>query len=185
MNKLYGLIVISLITVFPPGPTSSGASLRNDRYVLDVATDGTVAIRVEGMPPQRLAPEFTVLWSETDPRCRRNASHPNHPVAPRVAVRWLDSNGALDALNSWVGSPEFRAATGLVGSVSGEGRGRVWEFRDAKGKVSVRVAGERAAGHDPAVDGQPAHGDAAHSDHDRGGPGALGIRRAAGVRDCR
>jgi len=118
--------------------------IRNDRYTLTLRADHTLDIRVANMPPQRFAPEFNVLWSEDDPLCTRNASHPNYPVAPRVAVRWRNPDEPLDALNAWLGLPEMKAATGLSGSVRAEGKGRVWEFRDAQGKVTVRVTGERA-----------------------------------------
>jgi hypothetical protein len=118
--------------------------LRNDRYEIALAADYTLGISVANMPTQRLMPEFTVLWSETDPLCTRDASHPNHPVAPRVAVRWRNPDEPLDALNAWPASPEWRTATGLTGSVRAEGNGRVWEFRDAQGKVTVRITGDRA-----------------------------------------
>ena len=91
-------------------------SLRNDRYTLEIATDGGVTINVAGMPPQRLRPEFTVLWTEADPLCVRNPSHPNYPVAPRNAVRWHHPAESLEALNAWVGSPEFRNVTGMAGA---------------------------------------------------------------------
>lgn len=115
-------------------------ALRNDRYTLAVTADGTVLVRVAGMPEQRRTPEFTVLWSATDPHCTRNPSHPNHPVAPRVAVRWQHPGEPLAALNAWVGTPEFKSVTGLSGSVPAEGKQRVWEFRAAPGTVKVRGA---------------------------------------------
>ena len=119
-------------------------SFHNDRYTLEVAAEGSVTIRVEKMPPQILVPEFTVLWSDTDPLCVRNASHPNYPVAPRNAVRWRNPAEPLDALNAWVGSPEFKSVTGMSGAVKMDGKKRAWEFLDAGGKVKVRVTGERA-----------------------------------------
>ncbi|MBM3860780.1 MAG: hypothetical protein FJ395_14165 [Verrucomicrobia bacterium] len=39
-----------------------------------------------------LAPEFTVIWSETDPHLKRNPSHPDYVTAPRVALRWGGKN---------------------------------------------------------------------------------------------
>ena len=122
----------------------SESVFRNDRYALSAADDGTVTVNVAGMPPQKITPEFTVLWSEIDPLCTRNASHPNYPVAPRNAVRWSNPTEPLDALNAWVGSPEFKAETGMAGSVKTTGQKREWEFRDAQGKVKVRVTGDRA-----------------------------------------
>jgi hypothetical protein len=68
------------------GSLVARADLRNDRYTLEVTADGAVKLQVAGIPAQTLMPEFTVLWSETDPMCQRDASHPNYPVAPRTAV---------------------------------------------------------------------------------------------------
>jgi hypothetical protein len=119
-------------------------TLQNDRYTLDVAADGVVSVRVEGMPAQTLRPEFTVLWSDSDPQCQRNASHPNYPVAPRTAVRWRNREEPLAELNAWVGSAEFASITGMTGLVKADGGKRVWEYRDAEGKVKVRVTGDRA-----------------------------------------
>lgn len=118
--------------------------MRNERYTLEVAEDGAINVCVAGMPAQTLAPEFTVLWSDTDPLCKRDASHPNYAVAPRNAVRWRVPSEPLDQLNAWIGGSEFKAATGLSGEVKPEVAGRVWEFRDAAGKVKVRIAGPRA-----------------------------------------
>src|ERR1700722_13310081 len=84
----------------------AGTNLRNDRYTIEVSPDEALIVTVAGMPPQRLTGDFTVLWSETDPQCVRNASHPNSLVAPRNAVRCLNPTEPLEALNAWVGSPE-------------------------------------------------------------------------------
>src|SRR5438105_3436359 len=86
------------------GCAFAAGTLRNDRYTLDVADDGAVTVRAGKMTPQVLTPEFTVLWSDTDPLCTRDASHPNYPVAPRVAVRWRNPGEPIGALNAWVGS---------------------------------------------------------------------------------
>ena len=64
------------------------ANLRNSQYTLELAADDVVVAKVSGMPPQRIRGEFTVLWSETDPSAKRDASHPGYAIAPRVAVRW-------------------------------------------------------------------------------------------------
>jgi hypothetical protein len=118
--------------------------LRNDRYHLQVDDDGAVSMAVTGMPAQKLVPEFAVLWSETDPHCTRDASHPNYAVAPRTAVRWRNPSEPLDALNAWIASAEFKSATGLSGAVVPAGRGRAWEFHDGSGAVKLRVTGDRA-----------------------------------------
>ncbi len=119
------------------------AAVSDDRYHLSVDADHSVRVEVAGMPAQRLAAEFTVLWSETDPLCQRNASHPNYVVAPRTAVRWRQSNETIEELNAWLASPAMKSATGMNGSVAAEPKGRTWEFRDPQGKVKVRVTGER------------------------------------------
>jgi hypothetical protein len=118
--------------------------LHNERYTIAPAADNALTLTVPGMAPQRLTGEFTVLWSDTDPHCVRNASHPNYPVAPRNAVRWSNPAESLESLNAWIGSPEFKAVTGMSGEVKGEGKTRAWEFRDAQGKVKVRVTGAPA-----------------------------------------
>jgi hypothetical protein len=133
-----------LLTWMLATPALAQTALRNDRHVLEVAADGAVTVRVEKMPPQVFLPEFTVLWSDTDPLCIRNASHPNYPVAPRNAVRWRNPADPLETLNAWVGSPGFKSVTGMSGTVKDDGKKRAWEFRDAGGKVKVRVSGERA-----------------------------------------
>ena len=138
------MLALIMLTVAPPAGAVGAESLRNDRYRLALADDGAVTIAVTGMPPQRLRPEFTVLWTEADPQCVRNPSHPNYPVAPRNAVRWRDPTESLESLNAWVGSPEFRAAAGVTGSVMADGKNRVWEFRDGQGQVKVRVTGRQA-----------------------------------------
>jgi len=120
------------------------AELRNHRYHLRAGENGVVAIEVAGLPAQTLNAEFTVIWSESDPDCKRDPSHPNYVVAPRTAVRWRNPDEPLETLNAWVGSPEFKSATGLTGSVQPAGNGRVWEFRDAANEVKVRIAGARA-----------------------------------------
>ena len=135
----------NLFLAFAVLDASAAESLHNDRYTLAVVKDGGVTVQVAGMPPQRLAPEFTVLWGESDPHCIRQATHPNYPVAPRGAVRWRNNNETVETINAWLDSSEFKSATGMSGSVRADGRaGRVWEFRDAKGKPTVRIAGERA-----------------------------------------
>ncbi len=119
--------------------------LKNDRYILEVAPDGAVTVEVASFPSQQLHPEFTVLWSAANPGLIRYPSHPNYVVAPRPALRWHDENEPAKDINAWLASPGFKAATGLVGEVKGkEGGGRDWEFRDAEGKVVVRVTGPRA-----------------------------------------
>ena len=48
-------------------------SLRNERYAIEVSADEALTVAVAGMPPQHLTGDFTVLWSESDPHCVRNA----------------------------------------------------------------------------------------------------------------
>ena len=137
MIRLLACLLFTGITAHAQGV------LRNDRYALDLTVDGLVRLQTQGLEPVTLTPEFTVLWSDTDPHCVRNPSHPNYPVAPRNAVRWLNPE-PLGALNAWIGSPEFQSVTGMSGEVKADGKKRAWEFRDAQGKVKVRVTGNAA-----------------------------------------
>jgi hypothetical protein len=132
-------VVILLLALFAAGPAFT-QELRNDAYRLALNDDGSVAVRVEGAAEVVVRPEFTVLFSATDPGCLRVPVHPNYAVAPRVAVRWRKSNETLEGLNAWVGSDAFEAVTGVRGSVTQDGKDRAWEFRDDKGNVKVRVA---------------------------------------------
>ncbi len=122
------------------------AVLRNDRYSLDVAADGTVTMRVTNMPPQAIVPEFTVISSARDPKVFRNFNHPNYPIAPRPAVRWLGVNEPTDTLNAWLASPAMKAAVAWSAKVIGEGEQRMWEYRDKFGKVTLRVGGRSRDG---------------------------------------
>ena len=80
------LLQVSPVLALTAVSVCAAESPRNDRYTLEIAADGDVTINVAGMPPQRHRPEFTVLWTEADPLCVRNPSHPNYPVAPRNAI---------------------------------------------------------------------------------------------------
>lgn len=103
------------------------AELTNASYRLALAADHAVSIRVAGMPEQRLAPDFVVLHSEQDPGYSRNPSQPNHPVAPRVAVRWAHNHETPESANAWL------QASGVEGQVTADAQGRwTWSYRDAK-----------------------------------------------------
>lgn len=112
----------------------------------DLAPDGTVVLRVAGMATQRIVPEFTVLTCDHDPKIHRNASHPNYPIAPRTAVRWLSASEPADELNDWLASPAMKQAVGYSARVAGRPGARTWEYRDASGKEAVRVTGRMADG---------------------------------------
>ncbi len=137
------LLFTVLAVAWTDGATAQ-SEFRNDRYRVGVSNDGVMTMEVAGMAPQLFVPEFTVLWTDADPQCARNASHPNYPVAPRTAVRWRNPDEPIEELNAWVGSPQFKTVTGMKGTVLGSGKGRVWEFRDAQDKVKVRITGDRA-----------------------------------------
>ena len=148
MNQLlHSLTTFALCAaVFCGVGSASAASLSNDRYTLDVGDDGTVTLRTEGMSPQTIAPEFTVLRSERDPRIHRNFNHPNYPIAPRPSLRWLAVNEPADVLNAWLATPAMKAAVAWNAVVTGEGEQRVWEYRDKSGKVALRVGGRSRDG---------------------------------------
>ena len=118
--------------------------LRNDRYTLQLDESGIVSVSAAGMPPRQLKPEFTVLRIKTDPKISRVSSHPNYGVGPRTAVRWQNPDEPLSEINAWLASAELKAATGLSGIVREEAEGRVWEFKNSSGKVTIRVTGRYA-----------------------------------------
>ncbi len=128
------------------GSVFGAQEIHNDRYRLVVGDHGTVSIEAPGLPtPKRLAPEFTVIISDQDPQCTRDASHPNYPVAPRTAVRWRNPDEPLDRLNAWISSPAIRVRPpAWSGAVQDTGKTRVWEYRDASNQVKLRVTGGRA-----------------------------------------
>jgi hypothetical protein len=130
----------------PGGNAVTSAEPRNDHATAEVLPDGTVVLRVKGMTPQRVVPEFTVLTCDRDPKIHRNASHPNYPIAPRTAVRWLSVSEPAEELNAWLASPAMKQAVGLAARVLGEPGARTWEYRDASGKEVVRVTGRSADG---------------------------------------
>ena len=175
IRSLFAVLALTTVSV------RAAESLRNDRYTLEIAADGDVTINVAGMPPQRLRPEFTVLWTEADPLCVRNPSHPNYPVAPRNAVRWHHPAESLAALNAWVGSPEFRDVTGMAGRVTADGKNRVWEFRDGQGHVTVRVTGRYACDTTRPLDRRAARRDAGRTRLCRRWPRPLGVRPLIGL----
>jgi len=138
------LFTLGLLVSLPVAVIAQDA-LQNDRYKIGVAANGGLRVEVAGMPPQILRPEFTVLSGATDPKLARIQTHPNYAASPRTAVRWSNREEPLEAINAWVNSPAFKSATGLSGQVkeTKEG-GREWEFRDAGGKITLRVSGVRA-----------------------------------------
>ena len=144
MNAFIRSFAAGTLIVLAGYPVAASAGLSNEHYRLELNPDHTVEIRATGMQPVRLAPEFTVIWSASAPVARREPTHPNYAVAPRNAVRWRNPAEPIETINSWLKSSEIKYATGLTGSVQAEGKGRVWEFRDAKGKVTLRITGDRA-----------------------------------------
>ena len=133
-----------LIVAGMPAFSNAENSLRNDRYLLKVDESGTVSVEVNGMSARKLKPEFTVLWSKTDPKISRVFTHPNYGVAPRPAVRWQNPQEPVEQINAWLASPELRKATGLSGLVREESGGRIWEFKNSGGNVTIRVTGRYA-----------------------------------------
>ena len=119
--------------------------LRNSRYAISTDTKGIATIISTGMAAHKLTAEFTVLWSTSNSGFKRNVTHLNYVLAPRNAVRWACPAESIPSLNDRIASPQFRAATGLSGTIYSEGAwGRVWQFRDAEGKVALRVTGKPA-----------------------------------------
>ncbi len=74
---------------------ASGDELANDRYTLTCLADHSVAVKAGDLPVQRLAPEFTVMFSERDPGFSMNRigrfdwPQPRpFPSLPLFAQRW-------------------------------------------------------------------------------------------------
>jgi hypothetical protein len=145
-TRFFAVTVIAALTTWVSIATSPvSAVLRNDRYTLNAEPDGAVAVKVAGMPPQRLVGRFIVMMTEPGPTAIRESIHPNYVVAPRTAIRWRGVDEPLDSLNQWLATGDVKAATGLLGTVRSDGaKGRVWEFRDTGGSVKLRVTGPRA-----------------------------------------
>lgn len=120
--------------------------LQNSSYSLDLSGKETVTLQAKGISPQTIVPEFTVLYSEGDPKIARNFNHPNYPIAPRPSVRWLAVNESTEALTAWLATPAMKAAVAWNAKVSGEGKQRVWEYRDKSEKVTLRVDGRSPDG---------------------------------------
>jgi len=121
--------------------------LKNDAYQLAIDLDGAVTVTVAGMPPQRLVPEFTVLYSPTDPRLRRNLSHPDFRLAVRPALRWYAASEPSEERNSSQTSPVKKAPPGTAANVDEEARGqRVEESHNAAGLLKFTVPDPPATG---------------------------------------
>ena len=149
-------IVTLLITTLAWLPARADEqALRNSRYTLSLQADGAVRVTVAGLPPQALAPTFTVMSSAKDPEYFRSATHPNYHIAPRVAVRWQTYQDDLAALNQWLGSLDMTVTRGVHMRVAENDKGsRVWSFTDAKGQTKT-LSGRYAAGTvNPFVAGQ-------------------------------
>lgn len=144
-SHLLRLFFLCLTALVAAVPTEAAAdTLRNERYELEVDASGTVSVRVPGMPVRVMRPEFTVLFTETDPGMARVAVHPNYLTAPRIALRWKNSSESIEAINAWLASSALKAAIGQTGVVKPNGQGREWEFRDAHGRVTMRITGPHA-----------------------------------------
>ncbi|MEI7728297.1 MAG: hypothetical protein WCO56_01945 [Verrucomicrobiota bacterium] len=128
----------------PIAPVPS--TITNECYSLTLA-DGGAMLLTPGMSPQRIIPEFTVLLSERDPGIFRNFNHPNHPIAPRPAVRWRNATETAESLTAWLASPTVHAGIQYDASVRNDPvEGLVWEYRDKTGRTAVRVAGKSGEG---------------------------------------
>jgi hypothetical protein len=110
------------------------AELTNATYRLALTADHAVLIRVAGMPEQRLAPDFVVLHSAKDPGYSRNPSQPNHPVAPRNAVRWAHNRETPASANAWL------QASGVEGKVTADARGNwTWSYPGIKAITGAKA----------------------------------------------
>lgn len=158
-----GVMFLLLTGVFGSATSAAAESFTLDNETYRLTFDGEGAVRVSliddadrASQPLVFRSAFAVMYAADDPRCVRNASHPNYPVAPRAAVRWHAPHLSLDELNAWVGANEFAAVTGMRGEVrddapekssaigTAKSGGRRWEYRNADGRATVAVAGAAA-----------------------------------------
>ncbi len=143
--KQPAILLVAILCVLR-GNSAAADSLLNARYRLVVASGGAVTLHVDGMSPQVITPEFTVVHCEQDPRIFRNFNHPNYLLAPRPAVRWLAVNEPTDTLNAWLASPAMKSAIGYEATVTDTKEGRVWGYRDKRGKRVLHVSGRHKDG---------------------------------------
>lgn len=140
MKHLVLLIVAE--TFFFVG-SAQGAELTNDRYRIVAEADHSLTLSVAGMPAVALRPEFVVVVNEKDPGYTRYSSHPNYPIAPRVAIRWRANSESIADVRRWLQSDEYLDAA-VLGNVEETDGGWIWQYHDAKGKPTIKVVGPRA-----------------------------------------
>ncbi|MEI6644565.1 MAG: hypothetical protein WCP12_00850 [bacterium] len=106
--------------------TLSAKTLTNERYRIEVESDGILSVVTGSGVPMRLAPSFTVLFSAKDPGYHRNNS--NIGLAKRTSIRWTRYEQPLAELNRWL-TDELKLD--VVVSEDAKGR-RTWSYNKGK-----------------------------------------------------
>lgn len=132
MNR-HGLLARTIALLAAAGINVSGQTVTNLDYQLTVLAGGSVEVR-HGNIRQVLRPEFTVMFSATDPGYNSNSS--NYLLAPREAARWSKYQQNITDLNLWL-----QEELGLDVTVTEDGSGaRTWDYG------SLQVTGTYALG---------------------------------------
>lgn len=139
------IVVVGLLILGSQIAASGDSVLRNDLYTLTLQPDHAVKVETPGAPAQTLQPEFTVVFSETDPGCDTN--HLNYLLAPRLAIRWARPQEDAAALTRKLNSPDVQGVLKHPVEITDDPReGRVWIYRDAAGKITQRITSRYATG---------------------------------------
>ncbi len=122
-----------------------GQELKNNQYRITLKADNSIEVNVEGVEPQILRPEFTVMYSSKDPGYSTN--HLNYFISPRVAIRWSNCQQDLKSLNDWLNSPDMQQVAGSEVVVTEDKNGnRTWLYKNVQGGGRNKVQGPYANG---------------------------------------
>ncbi|MCX6966311.1 MAG: hypothetical protein NTZ46_00780 [Verrucomicrobia bacterium] len=141
------LLIVGVSCISSVFAAESGGTrvLQNNDCKVSIVNGTDLQIALNDGAKRIFKPEFTVIWSKSDPRYYRYSSHPSYLVAPRLAVRWRKNIESLESINTWLNSPEFKSAAGVSGSVRADGKeGRILEFTRGKGQSTLLIKGDRA-----------------------------------------
>jgi len=119
--------------------------LKNRQYQLVLLDDHSVEVRVEGVAPQVLSSEFTVMYSPIhlgfaiNRVGRFDVAHPMFPDAYIFAQRWTQYDDRLDSLRHKLKSIEAGSGGELMVTDDNTGKGN-WVFMDSEGDTIKSLA---------------------------------------------
>ena len=144
IKNLFAYILLGFILLFvKEGMADSSHTLKNEQYELMLLPENTVQVNVNGVPPQILTGQFTVMYSAKNPGFHKN--HRNYRLAPRSATRWPNYNEDLDSLNKRLKTPEMLNLLKAEVTVTEDEKGwRTWIYRNSDGEV-IRTINDRYA----------------------------------------